>query len=168
MSASQHETYRQAAAQFGPALQRLARATEADPDRRRDLLQDIHVALWRSLDKFDGRCALGTWVYRVAHNAAADYVARERRQRAPLVALDELPEPPQAPEAGGAEAALARLHQLIRTLRMPDRQILLLYLEDLDAAQIAAVTGLSPGAVATRISRAKTHLAKLFQEGADV
>ncbi len=52
----QDEAYRAAAAEFGPALERLARGYEAEPDRRRDLLQDIHFALWRSFALFDGRC----------------------------------------------------------------------------------------------------------------
>jgi RNA polymerase sigma-70 factor, ECF subfamily len=62
------ERYEEASAAYGAALERLARAYEADPDRRRDLLQEIHIALWRSLEGFDGRCSLRTWVYRVAHN----------------------------------------------------------------------------------------------------
>jgi len=41
------------AARFGPALQRLARAYEPDADRRLDLLQEIHVALWRSFASYD-------------------------------------------------------------------------------------------------------------------
>ena len=43
------------AAEYGGALERLARAYERDADKRRDLLQEIHVALWRSLARFDGR-----------------------------------------------------------------------------------------------------------------
>jgi DNA-directed RNA polymerase specialized sigma24 family protein len=35
-------------------------------------LQEIRIALWRSFANFDGRCSLRTWVYRVAHNTAAD------------------------------------------------------------------------------------------------
>ena len=33
---------------LGPALGRLARGYEADSEKRRDLLQEIHLALWRS------------------------------------------------------------------------------------------------------------------------
>jgi len=44
--------YRQAAQDYGVALERLAYAYEADADQRRDLLQEIHLALWRSFDKF--------------------------------------------------------------------------------------------------------------------
>ena len=62
------ELYERAVAEYGSALERLTRAYEADAERRRDVLQEIHMALWESLARFDGRCALGTWVYRVAHN----------------------------------------------------------------------------------------------------
>jgi RNA polymerase sigma-70 factor (ECF subfamily) len=54
--------YTRAAAAFGPALERLARAYEADPDQRLDLLQDIHFALWRSFARYDERCSERTWV----------------------------------------------------------------------------------------------------------
>jgi len=70
----QDEAYRQSASEYGTALDRLAYAYEADPDRRRDLLQEIHLALWRSLEKFNGQCSLRTWIYRVAHNVATSHV----------------------------------------------------------------------------------------------
>src|SRR4051795_13053065 len=76
--AKQEDLYQEVAAMYGPALARLARAYETDADRVRDLLQDIHVALWQSLARFEGRCSLRTWVYRVAHNVATSQVIRRR------------------------------------------------------------------------------------------
>jgi RNA polymerase sigma-70 factor, ECF subfamily len=158
--------YADAAAQFGRALERLARAYESDTDRRADLLQDIHVALWRSLERFDGRCSLRTWVYRVAHNLAASTVIR-RRSRAPtLVSLDELEIEPMQPDVEGAldgRRHLERLMALVQRLNPLDRQIMLLYLEDVDAASIGEVTGLSPGNVATKVHRIKKILTDRFQ-----
>ena len=55
--ADQGELYAEAVAAYGAALERLARAYVTDPDRGRDLLQDIHVALWQSLSRFEGRCS---------------------------------------------------------------------------------------------------------------
>ena len=75
----QDDLYAQATDVYGAALERLARAYEAAPDARRDLLQDIHLAVWRSLENFEGRCSLRTWVYRVAHNVAVSHVVRQRR-----------------------------------------------------------------------------------------
>lgn len=170
-SPDQDARYLEAAAEHGGALQRLASATEANPERRRDLLQDMHVALWRSLASFDGRCSMRTWVYRVAHNVAASHVDRERRARAPFVTLDEIEHLPSAQNVSAEfeeSQAVAKLNTIIRALGPPDRQIITLYLEGLDAASIAEVTGLSAGAVATRVSRLKSQLARLFQETANV
>jgi len=170
-SPDQDARYTEAAAKHGAALQRLARASEANPERRRDLLQEMHVALWRSFAGFDDRCAMSTWVYRVAHNVAASYVAKERRTHQGAVALDVIADLPDVADIGAQleqSDAIERLNAIIRRLGMPDRQIITLYLEGLDAAAIAEVVGLSPGAVATRVSRVKSHLARLVQEPENV
>lgn len=167
----QDARYLDAAAAFGPAMQRLARASEANAERRRDLLQDMHVALWRSLASFDGRCSMRTWVYRVAHNVAASYIDRERRGRVGSVSVDDIEHLPETRSLSAdieQSDAIEKLNALIRKLAATDRQVLTLYLEDLDAAAIAEITGLSPGAVATRISRLKAQLAKSFHETANV
>jgi len=166
---TQDELYQQAADAYGPALERLARSYEADPEIRRDLLQEIHIGLWRSMEAFDGRCSLRTWVYRVAHNIASSHVMRQRRHNSRiLVALEELenmPDQPVAPDADRREA-MERLAALIRQLKPLDRQVILSYLEGMDAASIGEITGLSPGNVATKIHRIKAILARRFQEEA--
>jgi len=167
-SRDQEARYRDAVAQYGPAIERLSRAYEADADERRDLVQDIHVALWRSFAAFDGRCSLGTWTWRVAHNAAASHVGRRRRRPNRLASLEELEgaagsDDPEA--AAGQRQVLDRLNGLIQALGPPDRQVMLLYLEDLPAAEIAEITGLSPGAVAVKIHRLKALLAGRFHQG---
>lgn len=164
----QDALYAEAAGTLAPAIRRLARSVEADRDRARDLEQDIHVALWRSLAGFDGRCRLATWTYRVAHNVAASHVARDRR-RGRTVTLEEIDPAADAvdPTALLDDAQLrARLHALIAQLKAPDRSVILLYLEGEDAAGIAAVTGLTPGNVAVKIHRIKALLARHFQEAA--
>jgi RNA polymerase sigma-70 factor (ECF subfamily) len=170
VDSTQDDRYRTAAAEFGAALERLARAYEADPDRRRDLLQEIHLALWRSFAGWNGACSLRTWVYRVAHNAAASHVIKERRQRSRvLVSLEELESAPDplAPEAAaGDREALDRLLALVQALKPLDRQVMLSYLEGLDAASIGEITGLSAVNVATKIHRIKNVLTRKFHEGA--
>jgi RNA polymerase sigma-70 factor (ECF subfamily) len=61
--------------------------------------------------------------------------------------------------------ALERLTELIRELKPLDRQVVLLYLEGVDAAGIAEVTGISSGNVATKIHRLKNILTRRFQAG---
>ena len=159
------ELYSAAVAEFGPALDRLTRAYEAEADARGDLLQEIHIQLWRSFRQFDGRCSVRTWVYRVAHNVAIRHVMRQRRVQKNLVSLEE------AGDAGAFEpdlsraSALERLSALIQHLKPLDRQIIVLYLEGVDAATTGEVTGLSPANVAMKIHRIKNILKRWFEEG---
>src|SRR5215471_4696240 len=88
--ASQDDLYSDAVEKYGFSLERLVNAYEADPEKRRDLSQDIHFQLWRSFQQYDVRCSLRTWTYRVAHNVAASSVLRERRIFSTLVSLEEL------------------------------------------------------------------------------
>ncbi len=164
----QDEFYLQVADEYGPALERLAAAYEADPDRRRDLSQDIHFQLWRSLQRFDSRCSLRTWVYRVAHNVAVSYVMRERRRFFGLVSLEEveaLPSVDPGPSAAERQIDLGHLMALIQRLKPLDRQIMVSYLEDLDATCISEITGLSVASVGMRIHRVKKLLAEQFRQG---
>ena len=160
--------YAEAAAEFGAAVERLARGYERDPDKRRDLLQEIHVALWRSLGRFDGRCSLRTWVYRVGHNTATSHAIRANARRPTFVAADETLESiADTSDSEGAfdrQRAIDRLYELIRALKPPDRQVMLLYLEDVNAATIAEITGLSPSNVATKVHRIKQLLVRRFHE----
>ena len=162
------ELYQQAADSYGAALDRLVRAYEADSDKRRDLLQEIHLALWRSFEGYEAQCSLRTWVYRVAHNAATSHVIRQTRTARKFVALEEIE---ATPDSNAVEAtadqrqALERLVALIHRLKPLDRQIMLSYLEGLDASSIGAVTGISAGNVATKVHRIKKILARCFGEG---
>jgi RNA polymerase sigma-70 factor (ECF subfamily) len=163
---TQDDLYARAAADFGPALGRLARAYERDADRQRDLLQDIHFALWRSFETFEARASLRTWVYRVAHNTAASHVLKNMRARTShWVDLDHVadaPDPMNSEEVFAENDLLNRLMALVHRLKPPDRQVMLLYLDDVDAKEIGEITGLSPGAVATKIHRIKAVLAQRF------
>ena len=82
-SSVQDARYGEAARRFAQAIERLARGYEADPELRRDLVQEIHVALWRSFVYFEGQCSERSWVYRIAHNVSVSHlIARRRKGRA--------------------------------------------------------------------------------------
>jgi RNA polymerase sigma-70 factor (ECF subfamily) len=165
---AQEELYREATQSFGAALQRLVGAYEADPDKRRDLLQDIHLALWLSLEKYEARCSLRTWVYRVAHNTATSYVIRQQRTNSrELLSLKQI----EAASDGADPArsaddrkAIERLFELIHSLKPLDRDLMLLYLEDFDAPSIAEIMGISSGHVRVQIHRIKAILTRKFHQ----
>lgn len=165
----QDSLYRDAAIEFGPALDRLARAYEWDPEKRRDLLQEVHFSLWRSFATYDTKCSLRTWVYRVAHNTATTHVIRQKKVYAALTSLEELNELPtdeQTEASLDQRSASDRLSHLIRQLKPLDRQVIVSYLEGMDALSIGEITGLAPANVAMKIHRIKVLLTRRFQAGA--
>jgi len=108
-------------------------------------------------------------VYRVAHNVATSHVIQDRRAKSrtfvSLDALDAEPETNDAELTADRQRALDRLMALIQRLNPVDRQVILLYLEGLDAASIGEITGISAGNVATKIHRIKNILVRRFHEG---
>jgi len=165
----QDELYEEAASAHGPALERLARSYEVDPEKRSDLLQEIHLALWRSFAGFQGQCSLRTWIYRVAHNIAASHVIRHRRQKSrAFVSLEEAAamQADVDPEAAvDRQKALDQIYALIHRLEPLEREVILLYLEGFDGASIGEITGISSVNAATRVHRIKKVLADRFRKG---
>ncbi|WEK47578.1 MAG: RNA polymerase sigma factor [Candidatus Andeanibacterium colombiense] len=161
---TQDARYKRVARQFGAMIERLARGYEADPDLRRDLVQEIHAALWRSFAIFEGQCSEKSWTHRIAHNVAVTHlVSAKRRRPMALVGLDAIEELPATDDVEGEAAQQAVSEWLLKAihrLQPADRQVMLLYLEDLSAAEIGEVTGLSSGNVAVRIHRIKALLSE--------
>jgi RNA polymerase sigma-70 factor (ECF subfamily) len=160
------ETFRAVTREYGPALQRLSRAYEADEGRRQDLVQEILVALWQGLPSYEGRASLRTWVYRVAHNVAVSHVVKWQRDRLSRAAeLDEDAWIRDATRAAEGRDAVSRLATLVRALRPADAQVILLYLEGLEHAEIAEVTGLSRENVAVKVHRIRAALSRGLEQG---
>ena len=156
--------YEQLAREYAGALKRVAAAYEANAEERQDLLQEIHVAVWRSLSVFRQQCSMRTWIYRVAHNTAMTHITRERRRATKrLYTLDEVAEtldPHDTEAITEHKQIVERLMELVGRLQVLDRQVFLLYLEDMDAASIAGIVGIAPGNVATKVHRIKALLVR--------
>jgi RNA polymerase sigma-70 factor (ECF subfamily) len=122
----------------------------APADAVDDLTQDILVRLWRSWPRFRGDAEPTTWVYRVALNAAMTYVKHEMRGRALKSRAEAFPAP-QFELAGGAEADI--LAAFLAQLGEIDASIMMMHLDGFATADIANVLGMTPNAVAVRVSR---------------
>lgn len=133
-----------------------------DADRAQDLAQEAFVrALNHQPD--DPRA----WVFTVATNLARDEARTVLRRRKHLALLkNEAATAPAAPDpvedldrAARSRAAREALTQLAER----DREILLLWDAGLSYPEIAARTGLSPGAIGTTLSRARKRLVTAYE-----
>ncbi len=154
--------------EFEQPLRRLTAGYATRPADREDLFQEIAAAVWGAIPKFRGEASERTWIYRIAHNTALTWKGKSGRKRSrerddedPQSHSDKRPHPEQ--QALDRERR-RRLALLVRALPPADRQIILLYLEELATREIAEVTGLSENAIATRLSRIRTRLAERIQQ----
>ena len=110
-----------------------------------------------------------TWIYRVAHNTATSHVIRQhRRNSRELLSLEQIEAMPDGTDPvrdAGDRMAIERLFELIHQLKPLERDVMLLYLEDLDAAAIAEITGISAVHVRVQIHRIKAILSRRFHKG---
>lgn len=142
-----------------------------------DALQDAFLAAFRSLDNFQGNSTLGTWLHRIVVNACLMKLRAQSRSRE--VQIDDLlptfdksghhshwvwrQEDQMLVRLSGAETR-AHVRMCIDRLPNPYREILLLRdIEQLDTEQTARQLGIAPGAVKTRLHRARQALRTLLE-----
>jgi RNA polymerase sigma-70 factor (ECF subfamily) len=146
-----------------PMIRRIASAYESHPAIREDLVQDILYALWRALPGFRGDASLRTFIARVAANRAITHVQKAVRLPRSTAIPEQLIATGANPE-GQAIASDQRVQLLsaVRGLPAGLREPTLMALEGLSVPETAVALGLSPNAVAVRLSRARSLLRTLL------
>jgi len=147
------DAFAQIVGHYDHRLRALAFRLLGDRDRMDDVLQDVYVKAYRSLPKFRGASALGTWLYRITYNACVD----ELRHRP---ADDPLTDDPD-PGAGPDDIAVRRRDLAAALDRLPPDQraaVLLVDAYGLDYEDAADVLGVRTGTIGSRLSRARAAL----------
>jgi len=145
-------------------LIKVARSYAVGPADQEDLVQEILIQLWRSIEQFNGQAKASTWIYRVALNTAMTWQRGERRRRdrvEKLVAMDAYWLEQKDPE----NERLTVLYEAIHQLPPDERYLVLLYLDDLHYSEIAEIIGISESNVGVRINRARKKLTDLCSGG---
>jgi RNA polymerase sigma-70 factor (ECF subfamily) len=129
-----------------------------DTGRAEDVTQDVFVKLWRALPLYDGRAAIGTWLYTIARNTCLSAVRAESYRR--TSALTEALEPSASsttPLALSVEQCLSRLPDIQR------QAITLFYLQERSVADVAAMLDLPEGTVKSHLHRARWALGEMME-----
>ena len=148
-------------------LRKICRVYADEEAARRDLYQDILVALWQSLPSFEGDAQPSTWLYRVALNTA---LSRDRKQtvRQEATLDDEHPLRTDAFSAPGADLEhqeqLDRLYAAIDRLGDVDKALVTMYLDETSYAEMAEVLGITENHVGVKLHRIKKKLADWLEE----
>jgi RNA polymerase sigma factor (sigma-70 family) len=147
--------------EHGALLRSVAARYVRDPDRRRDLEQEIDLAVWKALPRFRGEASLKTYAMRIAHYCAARFRRREPRFVATSDALEGalFVHDARAPEDELISSRRReRLREAIAELPEAQREALLLQLQGVSYRDIARRLEISESNASVRISRARKAL----------
>lgn len=145
-------------------------------DEAEDVVMETYLKAWKAMPGFSGRSSSRTWLCRIAHNCAVDWL--RRRRTVPLPAPD-----PEEPDGAGdmsllADPAQRRPSDLVagRELQVaigaamerltPEHRVAvtLRFSDGLSYSEIAAATGVSIGTVMSRLFNGRRKLMKALRE----
>lgn len=122
-----------------------------------ELLQETFVAAWQGAGGFGGRASVSTWLFRIAHHKAVDWLRRSRPQS--LEELDYLPGEERPEEDAFDGWAGGRLAAALAQLSPEHRAVLeLAFVHGLSYREVAQVVGCPVGTVKSRVSHARRLL----------
>lgn len=128
-------------------------------DDAADFAQSLYPFALKKIDKFAGRSAFSTWLYRLAWNFGLEDLRRKKRLKTEDIDNFELAAPPTDvdPEFDEGEIAALREHigALPDTYRIP---LILLFFENMPYSEISAITGIKEGTLKANVHRAKNIL----------
>jgi RNA polymerase sigma-70 factor (ECF subfamily) len=151
-----------------------------------DAVQETLVRAWRGFDRFEGRAAVRSWLYRIATNVCLDMLGSSQRRARPMdlaaASSADAPVGAELPEAtwiapipdgraipdGGDPAELAVTRESIRLAfvaalqHLPPRQRAVLILREVlswKASEVAELLGTTVASVNSALQRARATLA---------
>lgn len=147
-------------------LSRIVSSYEVDPALQQELMQEVSLALWQALPRFQGTGSLKAYVARVAQNRCITHVGKAVRQPKRAALNDNMPSPGE-----GVEETIERkqkreqLLTAVRSLPLPLKQVTTLALEGFSHKEIGEALNISENNAMVRFSRAKTALKQQLNRG---
>ncbi len=161
---------------YADRLYNLTLKLTGDPFEAEDVLQETFISAYKHIHTFEGRSSLGTWLYRIAYNAA---MMRQRKKQPDTVSIDE----PVTLDSGDmvprqffdwcclperdllSSEALRYMDEAIQLLPESLKPVFILRdIEGLSTAEVGEVLDLSIAAVKSRLHRARLFLRERLSE----
>jgi len=135
---------------------------KGDNDIANDLLQEVFISVWGSLDKFKGASTYKTWIYRITVNTCLQYIKKEEKERTyPIAEIEN--QPPVTQNESLLNPNIQRLYKAIGQLKKIDRLIIMMVLDSQDYDSISEVIGIKPTNVRVKIHRIKKRLETILK-----
>lgn len=130
-----------------------------------DVLQNTFIKAWKSLNTFQGKSSMSTWLYRIAINEALDFLRRQKA--ADSVSADEdltVANRLMADEYFDGERTEALLHEAVSKLPAVQRTVFTMkYFDEMKYSEMSKVLNTSEGALKASYHLAVKKITEYFQ-----
>ncbi len=136
-----------------------------------DVLQEVFVVVWQKAHTFQCRSEATHWIFGIAHHQAFKALRRETKVVPGLDDALDLPDEAASPEANLlSQTTTEEIAAALACLTPEHREVLeLAFFQDFTGKEIAAIIGIPPGTVKSRLSYARRALkAALLRNGWEV
>lgn len=133
-----------------------------------DILQQVFIKMWNSLEDFRGDANLYTWLYRIATNETLTWLEKEKRRKAVSLDSDEglMTEKLEAQQGFDSNKLEWKLQQAIQSL--PEKQKVvfsLRYYDEMPYEEMASVLNTSEGALKASYHHAVKKVETFIKNG---
>lgn len=138
-----------------------------------DVTQEVFIKVYNSLARYSSDYKFSTWIYRIAHNAAIDYMRKNSVSKLSIEAENadgtyqlQIESLNPTPEQERERTEWRReIESVVRCLPTVYRELILLrHAQDLSYDEIAEITNLPLGTVKNRLFRAREMMREIFND----
>ncbi len=142
-------------------------------DASLDVTQEVFIKVYNSLARYSSDYKFSTWLYRIAHNAAIDYMRKNSVSQLSIEAENadgsyqlQIESPNPTPEQERELNEWRReIESVVKCLPTVYRELILLrHAQDLSYDEIAEITNLPLGTVKNRLFRAREMMREIFAD----
>jgi len=135
----------------------------------RDIVQDVFVSVATALPKFQGKSEIGTWLFRITHNAVMRRRQRDRwrlwrRVETEDMEAEVVAEQRDAQELIEQQEQSRRVYEILDGMKERYRTVLILFeMEGLTGVQIGEFLGQKPSTVFVQLHRARADFLRRLE-----
>lgn len=142
-------------------------------DASLDVTQEVFIKVYNSLERYSSDYKFSTWLYRIAHNAAIDFMRKNSVSQQSIEAENadgsyqlQIESPNPTPEQERERSEWRKeIEAVVKCLPTVYRELILLrHAQDLSYDEIAEITNLPLGTVKNRLFRAREMMRELFND----
>lgn len=169
LSLKSHKAFAEIVKRYQEKLLRyIKRLSNLDKNQAEDILQEVFIKVYRSLNQFDQSFSFSSWIYRITHNETINFLKKESRHNHLPIQIDDkeaiqlieiLPSDINLTKEMDQKILKKRVKDWIQMLPVKYQIfVILFFIEEKSYLEISDILKTPMGTVATMISRAKKKL----------